>query len=71
MVETQEVRKPFMKVISSNLCSLSCQFYYRYETSRSYMLYLKKLLSKYIDFAVEAYEKDSKTSEAGRCALWK
>ena len=49
-----------MKVGLSNAHTLSCQFYYIYETC-NYCL-LQQRNSKYIDLTVEAYEENLETS---------
>ena len=44
LMKTHEVRKPFIKVGSGNVCILSCQFYYNYETLKCCVLYQSKKL---------------------------
>ena len=45
MIEAQELRKPFIKVGSSNGCSLSYEFYYTYETCKDCVSILISLLT--------------------------
>ena len=65
-------RKPFMKVGSSNVFSLSCQFYILMFRLKNIVCFSKwkTLLYNYIDLHVEAYEELSKTSFFRWRVLW-
>lgn len=70
MMEAHKWQKPFMKVGSGNVFSLSCQLFYLWDYEK-YVCFSKwkNLLYKYIDLTVEAYEENSETSFFGKRVL--
>ena len=58
-----------MKVGSINVCFLSCQFYYTYETYKHCARQQRKKLYEYIDFTVETYEEHFEISFSDEVVL--